>query len=905
MDPCPANVTGTLRGTGEMSEVIGQAGLGPENTDADNRVARNAELAPKSRIQSDGRVAASGKTYRIDQGHSVHRTVARSRAREGLADSSAFGSVAAESPGPVSAERQLQISEHRHRLIAERSTDVICTLNLDGRFTYISPSVERLTGYTSEEVIVKPWGELFHPESWGTVGRSLAEVCANVQARLPVQIHSQEVAVRCKDGAVRWAEVSASSIHDFAGNLVELLCVAHDITHRKHLEGMLRISELKYRVVADNTHDWEFWTDQQGRFVYCSPSCENVTGYTAEKYTSDPTFLEQIIHPEDRAQYYERTENLPHRCESGEIVFRILRSDGTIRWIRQASRPVYDENGVALGRRGANRDITAQREFEASLVAAKQAADAANAAKGEFLANMSHELRTPMNGVIGMAGLLLDSELSEEQRYLAETIRTSADSLLVLLNEILDLSKIEAGKLELETAAFDLRVLVDELAAPLALDAQCRGLEFICCLYRDVPTRLLGDPGRLRQILTNLAGNAVKFTRTGEVSIIVSLVSETETEAQILLAVRDTGIGIAPEQQEKMFDKFVQADASTARRHGGTGLGLAISKKLIELMDGQIGVNSQVGIGSEIGFTVRLGKQALLNGENRAFGELRNARVLIVDDSAAARTALLEQMATLGVRGEAVADGTAALQALSRAHLENDPFLIAVVDRQLSGLNAETLAGVIRADDSLKATRLVLSTALARRVISGEKTPSGFSACLAKPVRQSELRNCLTAMLADSETAPLVSDSAATVESGLNRTGEVKVLLVEDNKVNQEVAARSLLRLGIKADIACNGVEAVNLLVEGSYDLVLMDVQMPELDGIEATRVIRDAKSSVRNHDIPIIAMTASAMRGDRERCLESGMNDFIAKPVSRESLVVALNAWLPVHSSRAELSAD
>jgi PAS domain S-box-containing protein len=699
------------------------------------------------------------------------------RVRDVTAGSSASGSIATEPPIQPLTERQLQVSQQRYRLLAESSIDVICTLGLDGQFTYVSPSVERMTGYTAEEVIVKPWSELFLPESLITVARSLTEACANVQAGLPVHLESREVAVRCKDGSVRWADVTASSIHDLDGKFVELLGVA--------------------------------------------------------------------------------------------------------------------------------RDITAQREFEASLVAAKQAAESANAAKSEFLAGMSHEIRTPINGVIGMAGLLLDSELSDEQRYLAETIRTSADAMLVLVNEILDLSKIEAGKLELETVAFDLRSLVDELAAPLALDAQSRGLEFICSLDRGVPTRLLGDPGRLRQILTNLAGNAVKFTRKGEVSISVSLVSETETEAQILLAVRDTGIGIAPEQQEKMFEKFVQADASTARLHGGTGLGLAISKKLTELMGGRIGVNSQVGIGTELWFTVRLAKQALVKNENESKAELRNARVLVVNDNVAVRAALLEQMATLGLRGEAVADGTTALQALSRAQQENDPFQVAILDLQLSGLNSETLAGVIRADDSLQTTRLVRLTPLARRVISGDKVPSEFSACLAKPVRQSELRNCLTAVLADSVAAPQVSGIAVTVEPGLYRTGEVKILLAEDNRVSREVALRNLRRLGLKADIACNGVEAVKSLVAETYDLVLMDVQMPEMDGIEATRIIRDAKSAVRNHDIPIIAMTASAMQGTRERCLEFGMNDFIAKPISRESLVAALNEWLPERSSHAEEAAD
>jgi two-component system sensor histidine kinase/response regulator len=562
--------------------------------------------------------------------------------------------------------------------------------------------------------------------------------------------------------------------------------------------------------------------------------------------------------------------------------------------IQVAVAPLLDDTNECIGSIAVARDVTQHKRSEEALRLAREAAEAANHAKSSFLARMSHEIRTPMNGVLGMTELLLETGLSSTQRKYAETVQRSGKNLLDIINDILDFSKIEAGKLELENVDMDLRRTVEDVVDLLAERAHSKGLELACSVPADLMTHVRGDPLRLGQVLTNLVGNAIKFTRQGAVVIRIASTAETASHVTMRFEVSDTGSGISPEAQSRIFDEFSQADGSTTRKHGGSGLGLAISKQLVEMMGGNIHVESALGAGSTFWFTSAFEKQeAAIVEESRSapMGMLTGVRALIVESSSINRGILQAQMSNWGMSNRVAATPEQAIDLLAQAAARGASYDLAIIDLGLPGMDALELARAIRARAEIAKVRLVVLTRRQADIKSARD--AGIDACLAKPVRQTMLYECLVNVMAgqpqETAAAPPVSAPAHATAGG----GRGNILLVEDNLINQQVALGILQIQGYTVTVVNNGKEALDAHAQGAFDLVLMDCHMPEMDGFEATREIR-VRERTMGKRVPIVALTANAMAQDREACLKAGMDDHLSKPFSMLTLQNMLDKWMP-----------
>jgi PAS domain S-box-containing protein len=629
-----------------------------------------------------------------------------------------------------------------------------------------------------------------------------------------------------------------------------------------------------------------------GYLLRLNPAWEKTLGFGVEELMSRP-YLE-FVHPDDRAPTTAEARGLTEGSEALLFENRYLCKDGSYRWLSWNTTPNL-EKGLIYG---SARDVTEKRRAAEELQQARDAADAANRAKGEFLANMSHEIRTPMNAVIGMCELLLDTPLDPDQREYAVTVKDAAESLLGVINDILDFSKIEAGMLELDRQPFGLRDLLADTLRTLGVRAHQKRLELACRIDPEVPDALVGDAGRLRQVVVNLVGNAIKFTDRGEVLVEVLPVARDGAEVTLEFLVTDSGIGIPDRKQEQIFDAFAQADASSTRRYGGTGLGLAIVARLVGMMDGRVSVESGVGRGSRFRFDARfrLATAGALPAAPRAPERLGGLRVLVVDDNDTSRRVLREMLVQWRMRPVVVGSGTEALRELERAARAGQPYPLVLLDASMPELDGFALAERIQAQPGLAGASIMMLSSAARTDDRARCRTLGVSAYLPKPVKQSDLLDAIADALGSGAAVRSRTRSRRSAPVSGRR---LRVLVAEDSAVNQQVTVGMLERAGHEAVVAGDGREAVEALEREPFDLVLMDVQMPELDGLEATAAIRERERTRGGH-VPIVAVTAHAMKGDADRCLAAGMDAYLAKPVQTRQLFATIEKLLGVETPEA-----
>ncbi|MBI1793740.1 MAG: response regulator [Chloroflexi bacterium] len=777
------------------------------------------------------------------------------------------------------AEDKLFLEKNLLRTLIDNLPDRIYVKDTHGRKS-ISNHADMLAsgGKTMQDVVGKSDFDLYPAE---LAEKFWADDKAVLDTEFPV-LNREEPGLD-ENGNSIWVMTSKAPVKDSLGQVVGLVGIGRDITQQKNIELEIKRQKQFYETLISNSPVAIVVLDTDEKISSCNPAFENLFGYKSDEIMG--VSLDTLITTDETRL---EARNYTQQVMNGTVhaFSKRRRKDGSLVDVEIFGAPVFVE-GEKVGALAIYHDIS-------EIVRAQQEAEEANRSKSEFLANMSHEIRTPMNGVMGMLELALDTQLTSEQTDYLQTSLHSAEALLSLLNDILDFSKIEAGRLELESINFSLRNAIEDVAYTLAKRAQDKGLEMACLVDPDLTSNLRGDPGRLRQILVNLVGNAIKFTHQGEIVIRAEPIEESDNHVTVHFSVQDTGIGIPYERQAAVFDRFTQADGSTTRTYGGTGLGLTISKQLVEVMGGRIGLESTPGIGTTFWFDVKFEKQP---PERRGVTapltlgpvNLAQARILVVDDNQTNRMILTKNVEALGSRVDVVSSGAKALESLRNAHRTGDPYHIVLLDMQMPGMDGEQTARAIKSDPAVKDVKILILTSMGQRGDAARLEALGCSGYLLKPVKQQMLFDAVIAVLGRKEDQPpsLITRHLLSEQRKFN----LRLLLAEDNPINQKLAVILLQKAGYSVDAVETGAQALEKTQANHYSAVLMDVQMPEMDGFEATRRIRAWEQENSQH-VPIIAMTAHAMAGDRERCLEAGMDDYITKPLEPRALFNAIDRW-------------
>jgi len=855
------------------------------------------------------------------------------------------------------AQEALQESERRYRALFESSGDAILLMR-DDRFVECNPKTLEMFACRQDQIIGETPYRL-SPASQPDGSDSRQKALERIRAALDGHPQFFEWRhIRC-DGTVFDAEVSLNPVRLSGGAYVQV--IVRDITARKQAEAALRFSSEFERLLTTISGRFvhlpakkvmqgiEQALAEIGRFAEVDRSyvylfsddlttADCVAEWTRPGITSRIDMLKglrtaryswvvdtlkrhEVFHLPSRELVPAEEEALRNTIRSLGTKSLLLvpmvhgnRLLGFIGWSTVHQEKQFSEGTISFLKIAAGIIAGAleRRRYEEELEQARKQAEAANEAKSQFLANMSHEIRTPLNGIIGMSGLLLDADLLPAQRELAETLSASADALLQIVNDILDFSKIESGNVDIDQVPFDLRVTLEDLLELMAPAADKKGLELLLSYAAGAPRRLVGDPGRIRQVMLNLLGNAIKFTDAGHVLVEMRCLAKTEKTASIQLSVHDTGIGISPDKLPLLFRKFTQLDPSSTRKYEGTGLGLAISMRLVELMGGKISVSSQPGKGSTFSFALCLERDRSPARARIPAAELAGLRTLIVDDNEAGRAVLAGICRQWKMRTDQAASGQQAIRLLETAREAGDPFALVLLDHLMPGMDGEQIARAIRGRPALRDTAIVILASTGQRGEGTRFRQAGCDGYLVKPVRESILRETLAGVFGARKSGVSVgmitvhtlreARAAALEPFPAEEFRGSKALLVEDNPINQKVATGLLRKLGLEVDVAPGGRQALEALAARDYDIILMDCQMPEMDGLETTRQIRKADARIRS--TPVIAITAYAMEGDRERCLRAGMNDYLSKPLSIGRLRRVLRKWLPGRQDRGSSSA-